>query len=198
MHKHSHKPALFKAHVVLPTVKTIPILSRQQWSAKQRLRDSIDIEHCWMDGWVAFTVTVDGWFNSGPMLVWEKNAEKDSIFCVFCVPSSPCVHLCMCEREDSGRWQPLSQACRQTLSPPPTLNHLSLWHAQKCHELAASVGCVCVLVCILCLYVYALHHPPLCGNDSAVYEMMHWCVHKNDVKFALDALCIITLLFLQL
>lgn len=36
MRKHSHKPSLFTGHVLLPTVKAIPISARQQRSATQR------------------------------------------------------------------------------------------------------------------------------------------------------------------
>ena len=163
MHKHSNKPASFTGHAVLPTVKAIPISTRQQWSAKKRLGDSIDIEPCWMDGWLAFNVTVDGWFNCRLLL---KKEQETAYVCVLCVLFFPCVHLCMCKRENSERWQLLSQAYRQTLSPVPTLNHLSLWHAQKCHELALSLHCMCVWVWMH-LHVCAPHQTSLYGTASS-------------------------------
>lgn len=168
---------LFTVHVLLPTVKAISISLRQQWSAKQRLRDSIDIERCWMDGWVAFTVTVDGWFNSGP--VWGKKKQDRPYFGVFLFL---CVHQCMCEWDNLVRWQALSQAYRQTLSLPPTFHHLSLWHAQKCHELEPSADCeresVLVFVC--------LFHPSNPALQCCLYSghsTMNWYIHKNYVEY---------------
>lgn len=137
MHKHSHKPALFKAHVVLPTVKTIPILSRQQWSAKQRLRDSIDIEHCSMDDWVAFTVTVDGWFNGGPMLGKKAQKEKAYFVCFVCRHLCVCISACVNEkplRGDSRYLRPADRhlACCQpsTTCPYGMLRNVTSWHCQ--------------------------------------------------------------------
>lgn len=129
--------------------------------------------------------------------------ETRSVFlCVFmCV--SVCVCVCACEQEDSGRWQPLSQAYRQTLSPPPTLKHSSLWHAQKCHELALSVCCVCVRVCE---HVGLPAFVCLCATSNSSVQLRLYlvcnasvsrCVHENYVKYTAVALWLVSFVFLS-
>ena len=106
---------------------------------------------------------------------------------------SVCFCVYVCEREDLGRWQPLSQAYRQTLSPPPALNRSSLWHAQKCHELALSVYCVCVCVCVCVLGVSV--YVCLCSTSSSSVRVCLYCActtravaDENCVKYTTAAL----------
>ena len=139
-----------------------------------------------MVGWLAFTVTVDRWFNCG--LVWEKEGE-----CIFvCFHVCLCLFVCVCLNErtrggDIRYLRPTDRhlALRQPSNTRPygVLRNVTSWHCQY-----IVCVCVCVFVCLhLCLCTTSNSSERDCWYFVRNVSLSH-CVHENYVKYTAAAL----------
>lgn len=130
-------------------------------------RDSIDIERCWMSA-------------DEHSLSQRTDALIMDQICRTVVNLR--ARVCgVCMWKDSRRWQPLSQAYRLTLSPAAALKQPSLWHAQKCHELAPLILRVSLCQCRfppvhtqLCFQILFLCHCIHTCTDTSADRLLHW------------------------